>query len=331
MKPIIAVTRSIEDFIKPLTKSDNYDIRINKENRPPSKEELFKLVKDADIIISLLTDRIDKNVIDAAGSKLKLIANYAVGYDNIDVNAATNKNIAVTNTPDASSVAVAEHTMALILATAKRIIEGDKYSRAGKYKFWDPKLFLGIQLGGKTLGIVGCGRIGNLVAQYCYHGLGMKILYHDIRKNNDLERMTHAYQTSLNKLLESSDVVSIHVPLMPSTRHMIGREQFSKMKSDSIFINTARGAIVDENALIDTLKNKDIFAAGIDVFEDESKINPALKDIDNIILTPHIASATDEARMEMGRMVVQNVEAVLQNRVPPGLVNIELRSKFEEE
>lgn len=331
MKPIIAITRPINEFINPLIESDKYDIRIFKENRPPRKGELTKIVEGTDVIISLLTDNIDSDVMNAAGTNLKLVANYAVGFDNIDLKTATNKGIAVTNTPDASSQAVAEHTMALILAAAKRIVESDEYFRAGKYKFWDPKLFLGVQLGGKTLGIVGCGRIGNLVAQYCYHGLGMKILYNDICKNHDLERLTHAYQTSLKKLLEMSDVISLHVPLLPSTRHMIGKQEFAKMKKSAIFINTARGAIVDEKALIDILKDKKIFAAGIDVVEDESKLNPELKKLDNIIITPHIASATTEARMEMGKMVIQNIEAVLNNKVPPGLVNIEIRSKFQEE
>lgn len=331
MKPIIAITRPINEFIKPLIECGKYEIRVFKENRPPRKSELTKLAESVDVIVSLLTDNIDSDVINAAGTNLKLVANYAVGFDNIDLKTATNKGIAVTNTPDASSQAVAEHTMALILAAAKRIVESDEYFRAGKYKFWDPKLFLGVQLGGKTLGIVGCGRIGNLVAQYCYHGLGMKILYNDICKNHDLERLTHAYQTSLAKLLEMSDIISMHVPLLPSTRHMISKEEFAKMKKSAIFINTARGAIVDEKALIDILKDKKIFAAGIDVVEDESKLNPELKKLDNIIITPHIASATTEARMEMGKMVIQNIEAVLNNKVPPGLVNIEIRSKFQEE
>ncbi len=331
MKPIIAITRPINEFIKPLIESDKYDIRVFKENRPPQKNELIKLVEGVDVIISLLTDKIDGDVINAAGTNLKLVANYAVGFDNIDIKTATNKGIAVTNTPDASSQAVAEHTMALILATAKRIVESDEYFRSGKFKFWDPKLFLGVQLGGKTLGIIGCGRIGNLVAQYCYHGLGMKILYNDICKNHDLERLTHAYQTSLVKLLEMSDIISLHVPLLPSTRHMIGKEEFAKMKKNAILINTARGAIVDEKALISALKNKIIFGAGIDVVEDESKLNPKFKSLENIIITPHIASATTEARAEMGKMVVQNVEAVLENKVPLGLVNIELRSIFQEE
>lgn len=331
MKPKIAVTRPIpRQWIKPLL-SDKYTVIMNKENRVLTQSELESLVKGANVILSLLTDQINEGVMKAAGQQLVLIANYAVGYDNIDIQSATNREIAVTNTPDASTQAVAEHTMALILAAAKKIVEADGFVRAGKYKFWEPQLLMGQELGGKTLGIVGCGRIGNLVAINCYHGLGMKIVYHDINKNYELERATHAYQVSLSRLLEISDIVSLHVPLLPSTHHMISTPEFARMKETAILINTARGPIVDERALIKALKNKKLFAAGLDVFENESKVSPTLKKLYNVILTPHIASSTLPARKKMGEMVVKNIEAVLDNKLPPGLVNTELKSNFEEE
>lgn len=330
MKPKIAMTRPIHrDWIKPLF-AGKYSLVINREDRVLSQSEMEDIVKGADVILSLLTDKIDSAVMDAAGKQLVLITNYAVGFDNIDIEAATTREIAVTNTPDASTQAVAEHTMALMLAAAKKLVEADKYTRAGKFKFWDPELLTGEELSGKTLGIVGCGRIGNLVATNCYHGLGMKIVYHDIAKNYDLERATHAYQVSLNRLLEISDVVSLHVPLLPSTHHMISTPEFSLMKESAILINTARGPIVDEKALVKALKNKKIYAAGLDVYENESKISPTLKTLDNVVLTPHTASSTEPARQKMGEMVVQNIEAVLDGKLPPGLVNTELKSKFEE-
>src|SRR3989344_5889974 len=331
MKPYIILTRPIPKAgLDILTGSGRYKIELHKENKIPTREQMMSYVKNADAVISLLTEVFDESIISAAGDQLKIIANYAVGYDNIDVKAATAKGIAVTNTPDIMTQTVAEHALALMMAAARRVAEGDRYIRANKYKQWEPELLLGPELFGKTLGIVGTGRIGSLMAHLCYHGLGMKIIYHDIEKNIDLERATHAYQVSLNRLYESADVISLHVPLLPTTRHLINASAFRKMKKNAVVINTSRGPVIEEKALIKALKDKEIFAAGLDVFEFEPRVAPALKKMPNIVMTPHTASATHEARDGMARMAAANIIAALSGKLPPNLVNKELEEKFQE-
>jgi glyoxylate reductase len=205
--------------------------------------------------------------------------------------------------------------MALILACARRIVEGDKFMREGKYRGWEPDLLLGPEIAGKTLGIVGIGRIGSSLAQIAYHGFGMKILYSDINRNEEIERNLQADHVSLNTLLERSDFVSLHVPLLPDTRHLISAKEFRLMKKTAILINTSRGPVIDENALYHALKNKEIFAAGIDVLEFEPKPVRGLVNLDNIVFTPHIASATHEARQAMSECVAENVIEVLSGRL----------------
>lgn len=328
----IALTRNLPPrWISKIINHRSFELVSLNNDMPLSEGKLLQLVKNSDIIVSQLTDKIDKSVIEAAGDHLKLIANYAVGFDNIDLQAATQKGIAVANTPDASSQAVAEHTLALILATAKRIVEGDQFVRDGHYKCWTAELMLCYELAGRTLGIIGVGNIGSVVARSCYHGLGMKIIYHDIIKNPELERSTHAYQVSLSNLLSNADVVSLHVPLLPSTHHLIGRAELSRMKKCAILVNTSRGPVVDEAALITALKQKRIFGAALDVFEHEPKVQTALKNIDNVILTPHSASATEQSRAKMGEMLQENVMAVAEGKVPPYLINKEVKSKFKED
>jgi lactate dehydrogenase-like 2-hydroxyacid dehydrogenase len=331
MKPRIILTRPIPKAgLDLLVGRGQYDIVLHQENKIPSADELARYSHSADAIISLLTEKFTPEIIGQAGERLKIIANYAVGFDNIDLAAATAKGIAVTNTPDVMTQTVAEHAVALMLAASRRLLEGDRYIRAGKYKQWEPELLLGPELFGKTLGIIGTGRIGAVMAQICYHGLGMKIIYHDIEKNLDLERATHAYQTSVNHLLETADVVSLHVPLLPTTKHMIDATALRQMKKNAILINTSRGPIVKEKALIAALKNHDIFAAGLDVFEFEPKVASALKELPNIVMTPHCASATHEARNAMAVMAAENVIAALSGKLPPNLVNKELADKFRE-
>lgn len=332
MKPKIYVTYPI-DFpeFDALVRSDRFEVTVSKKSRVLTYAELMESVDGYDALVTQLSDKVDSKVMDKTGKQLKLIANYAVGFDNIDVEQATSRKVAVTNTPDASSTAVAEHAMALMLACAKRLIEADDCVRNGKYKGWDPKQMIGVELSGKKLGIIGCGKIGSLFASNCYHGLGMKILYHDICKNYDLERSTHAYQTSLSNLLESSDVVSLHVPLLPTTKHIINSRTIALMKPSAILINTARGPIVDEKALVKALKEHKIMAAGLDVYEDDPKLASGLSGLQNVVLTPHSASATLEARGRMAKMVVENVESFFSGKVPPALVNHELRHIIEEE
>ncbi len=330
MKPHIIITRPIPKAgLDLLVGSGRYVVDVHSANKIPSREQLISYVKNANAIVSLLTEHIDQEIIAEAGDELKIIANYAVGYDNIDVRAATAKNIAITNTPDIMTQTVAEHAAALMLAAARRISEGDRYIRAGKYKQWEPELLLGPELFGKTLGIVGTGNIGSVMARICYHGFGMKIIYHDIEKNLELERTTHAFQVSLNRLYESADVISLHIPLLPTTRHLINGSAFNKMKKNAVLINTSRGPVVEEKALVKALKEKEIFAAGLDVFEFEPKISAALKKMPNVVMTPHTASATHEARDGMAVMAVQNVIAALAGKLPPNLVNKELEDKYK--
>jgi len=330
MKPRIVITRPIPKAgLDLLVGRGKYDIVWYRENKIPPAADLAKYAQEADAVICLLTEKFTPDIIRQAGERLKIIANYAVGFDNIDLPSATAKGIAVTNTPDVMTQTVAEHAAALMLAASRQITEGDSYIREGKYKQWEPEIFLGPELFGKTLGIIGTGRIGATMAQICYHGFGMKIIYHDIKKNLDLERTTHACQASVNHLLETADVVSLHVPLLPTTKHLINGAALRRMKKKAILVNTSRGPVIEEKALVAALANKEIFGAGLDVFEFEPKVGTALKKLSNIVMTPHCASATHEARNAMAVMAAQNVIAALDGKLPPNLVNKELAEKFK--
>ena len=318
----IYICRKIDQAgINKLDKIESIETKINKNNLVLTREDLIKEAEGAEAIITLLTDRVDGEVMDKIGKQLKIIANYAVGFDNIDTEAATKRGITVTNTPEVMTQAVAEHAITLILACARRIVEGDEYVRADKYKGWEPELLLGPEIAGKKIGIVGLGRIGESLAKIGYHGFGMKILYHDLQKNEEIERNLQAEYTSLNTLLENSDFVSLHVPLNDATRHLIGEQQLKMMKNNAILVNTSRGAIIDEKALIQALKEKEIFAAGLDVFESDSQPTKELYELNNVILTPHIASATNEARAAMSECACENVIEVLMGRKPKNPVN----------
>jgi glyoxylate reductase len=318
----IYICRKIDQAgINKLDKIESIETKINKNNLVLTREDLIKEAEGAEAIITLLTDRVDGEVMDKIGKQLKIIANYAVGFDNIDTEAATKRGITVTNTPEVMTQAVAEHAITLILACARRIVEGDEYVRADRYKGWEPELLLGPEIAGKKIGIVGLGRIGESLAKIGYHGFGMKILYHDLQKNEEIERNLQAEYTSLNTLLENSDFVSLHVPLNDATRHLIGEQQLKMMKKNAILVNTSRGAIIDEKALIQALKEKEIFAAGLDVFESDSQPTKELYELNNVILTPHIASATNEARAAMSECACENVIEVLMGRKPKNPVN----------
>lgn len=318
----VYVTRPIDEAgLEMLKKNDNIKLEVNQRDEALKKEELIKNAKGASALLSLLSDKIDKEVIDALLPELKIIANFAVGFDNIDIEYAKAKNVAVTNTPEVMTQAVAEHAVALMLACARRVVEGDRYVRLRKYKLWEPNLLLGPEIAGKTLGIIGMGRIGVTLAQIAYHGFGMKIIYCDINPSEEVERNLQAEHGSLNHLLEQSDFVSIHVPLMDETRHLISIGELKAMKKSAILVNTARGAIVDEEALIKALKDKEIFAAGLDVFEMEGKVDEEFFKLENVVLTPHIASATHEARVEMSKCAAQNIIEVLAGKPAKNPVN----------
>ena len=321
----IFVTRKIpEAGLALLKKQKNFRVRINSDDRVLTKEELRKSVKGASAILSLLTDKIDGDVLDSAGPQLKIVANYAVGFDNIDLDAAKKRGVMITNTPgDLVTESVAEHTFALIMALSHRIVESDRFTRAGKYKGWEPMLLTGTLLLGKTLGIVGLGRIGMGVARRAVQGIGMRVLYTDQRRNDDFEKEYDAqYMPTLDRLLKESDVVTLHVPLLPSTRHLMGIKQFGLMKKTAFLVNTARGPVVDEKALLQALAKKKIAGAALDVFECEPAIDCdltdrlALKQFPQVILTPHTASASKEARDQMAELAARNIIAVLSGKPP---------------
>lgn len=294
-------------------------VSVNDQPGPLSKSDLISHAKDADAIISFLSDKIDEEVLSACPN-LKIVSNYAVGYDNVDLSAAAEHKVLVTNTPDVLTDAVAEHTVALILAASRRIVEADSFMRAGKYKMWEADLFLGKQLKGSVLGILGCGRIGARVAEIAHQGFGMEVIYHDSRRSEDLENHLGAKFVEQADLISQADVLSIHVPLTESTRHLIDAAKLSQMKPDAILVNTSRGPVIDEAALVEALRNKTIAAAGLDVFENEPNMAPGLAELDNVVVTPHMASATITARGDMARLAVQAVLDVAAGKTPAHVV-----------
>lgn len=301
-------------------------VKVYHKDQAIPRKELLKEVKQCDALLCLLTEKIDQEVLNA-NPKLKVVSNYAVGYDNIDVKAATAKGIPVCNTPGVLEDAVAEHTFALMLAISKRIVEADHFIRAGKYRRWEPMLLLGTELKGKTIGIIGLGRIGAGVAERARKGMGVNVLYHDIKRNKQFEKEFQAKFVAMPELLKKSDFVSLHVPLLPSTRHLIGKKELAMMKKTAYLINTSRGPVVDEKALVEALKKKHIAGAGLDVYEKEPTLTPGLVKLKNAILTPHTASATIEARTAMSELAAQNIIDVLQGRKAKFTVNPEAYGK----
>lgn len=315
----IFITREIPEIGINLLKEKGWEVKVGPEEII-SRPELLDGVQGADAILSVLTEKIDKEVMKAAGEQLKIIANYAVGYDNIEIEEARKRGILVTNTPGILTEAVAEHTIALLLSAACRIVEGDRYTRAKKFNGWGPKLFLGADIHGKTLGIIGFGRIGSEVARRMRDGFDLKIIYHDIRRNEDLEKEYKIEYREIDDLLREADFISLHTALTPETRHLINAERLKIMKPTAYLINTSRGAIIDEAALVEALRNKTIAGAALDVFENEPELAAGLIELENIVLTPHIASATKETRDKMAEMASQNIIAALEGKTPPNLV-----------
>lgn len=291
-------------------------IKMHNKITPPTRREFLANVKKANALIVSLVEKVNTEVFQT-NPNLKVVANYAVGFDNIDVRAAKKFNIPVANTPGDYAVAVAEHAMALMMSLAKRVVEGDKFVRAGKYKAWDPLLLLGNDLKGKTLGIIGTGRIGSALAQIARQGFGMAIIYYDVVRNQQIEKERGARFRPLPDVLAKADFISVHVPLLPSTRHLLSDKQFKLMKRAAYLVNTSRGPVVDEKALVRALKAKIIAGAGLDVFELEPKLVPGLSKLSNVVLTPHIASATYAARKQMAQIASDNILDVLVRGVRP--------------
>jgi glyoxylate reductase len=302
------------------------NFQMNPEERVLTRAEVLEKVKGVDALITLLTDKIDAEALDAAGPKIKIVANMAVGFDNIDLAAATARGVMATNTPGVLTDATADHAWALLFAVARRIPESEKFLRAGKFKSWGPLLFLGGDITGRTLGIIGTGRIGHAVAMKS-RGFNMRVLYSDEVPNKQLEQEIGARKVRAEELLRESDFVSIHVPLLPSTQHLINASTLRMMKRTAYLINTSRGPVVDEAALAEALKNGIIAGAALDVFENEPAVHPELLKLENVVLTPHIASATIETRSKMAIMAAENLIAGLAGRKPPNLVNEEVWGK----
>lgn len=313
----IFVTRKVPGDLEPL-KNGN-EVTISEFDRPLTSEELIEKAKGVDALLSLLTDKIDGDVMDAIGPQLKIISNYAVGFDNINIKDATDRGIVVCNTPCVEvDEAVAEHTWVLISALLRRVVEADEATRRGAYKGWEPDIFLGTSLMGKTLGIIGMGGIGTMVARRA-EGYKMNVVY--------TKRTKDEKSIELDELLATSDVVSLHVPLTDETRHMINSITLSKMKKGSFLINTARGPIVDEHDLVNSLRDGHLAGAALDVFDNEPNIDPELIGMPNVITTPHIASATYEARDAMAKLAVGGILDVLSSKEPINIVNKEVWEK----
>jgi len=317
----IFVTRRIpEPGLELLRK--NYELEINPYNRVLTKQEIIKGLKGKNGLLCLLTDQIDGDVIKSE-PKLKMIASYAVGYDNIDVKTATKLKIPVSNTPGVLTDATAEMAWALIFSVSRRIVEADKFTRAGKFNGWDPMLMHGQDINGKTLGIIGAGRIGTTMALRS-HGFNMKVLYVEEKTNKTLEEKLNAKKVELDTLIKESDFISLHVPLNDETYHLIDEKKLKMMKKTAILVNTSRGPVVDEQALIKALKNKWIFGAGLDVYEHEPKIPKELIQLDNVILQPHSASATTTSRTNMAIIAAENMIDGLKGKKPNNCINPEV-------
>jgi glyoxylate reductase len=304
------------------------EYQMNSEERILTRGELLNDIKGADALLTLLTDKMDAEILDAAGPRLRIVANMAVGYDNIDMKAATFRGIMVTNTPGVLTDATADHAWALLFAIARRIPESERYLRAGKFKSWGPLLFLGGDVTGRTLGIIGAGRIGYAMAMKS-RGFNMKVLYTGRSSNTKLESEIGARRAGLKELLRQSDFVSLHVPLKPETTHLIDAAALSLMKPTAYLINTGRGPLVDEAALAEALKKGDIAGAALDVFEKEPEVHPGLLALDNVVLTPHIASATIDSRSRMAVMAAENLVEGLAGRKPPNLLNPEVCNSLD--
>jgi glyoxylate reductase len=321
----ILVSRALPDEVIAYARS-RADVDLHAGDRPLSKAELTDRLRNRRGLVCLITDSIDAEVL-AASPGLRVVANVAVGYNNIDVAAATKAGVVVTNTPDVLTETTADFAWTLLMATARRLIEGDRYVRDGKFLQWEYMVLLGGDVHGKTLGVVGFGRIGRAVARRAL-GFGMRVLYQDaMPAPAAVEAELRATRVDLPTLLREADFVSLHTPLLPETRHLINAQSLRTMKRTAYLINAARGPVVDEAALVQALKEGWIAGAGLDVFEEEPKVHPGLIGLDNVVLAPHIASASHGTRVEMARLAVENCLAVLEGRAPLTPVNPEVLAR----
>jgi len=315
----ILITRRVPPPAVESLRAAGLAVDLVDQDDPPSRAELLARVPGVAGLITMLSEKVDAELLEAAGPGLRVVANFAVGYDNIDLEACRQRGVRVTNTPGVLTDATADLAWALILATARRVVEGDRLVRSGQWQGWAPLQLLGLQLTGATLGLVGAGRIGTAVGLRSV-GFRMNVLYVDDRPSVALEEQVGARRVSLGELLPVVDILSLHVPLTPQTRHLIGPQELAAMKSTAILINTARGPVVDEAALVEALRAGRLAGAGFDVYEHEPRLTPGLAELPNVVLLPHLGSATTATRQRMSQMVAENVLAVLAGREPPNPV-----------
>ncbi|HPF45504.1 MAG: D-glycerate dehydrogenase [Alphaproteobacteria bacterium] len=316
MKPVVIITRKLPQEIE-ARMSELFDAKLNHDDHIFSREELISAVKVADILVPTVTDQIDREILTNAGPDLKLIANFGVGVDHIDINAARNKMITVTNTPGVLTEDTADMAMALLLDITRRLSEGERLLRAGKWKIWSPTGMLGMRLSGKKLGIIGMGRIGEALAIRA-RAFGLEIHYHNRKQAHpEIERKLEAtYWNSLDQMITRMDILSLNCPATAETRHLISARRIGLMPKHAYLINTARGNVVDEIALIEALEQKKIAGAGLDVYENEPNVNPRLFGLENVVTAPHMGSATEEARMAMGQKVLINIKTFVDGHSP---------------
>ena len=310
----VLVTREIPEAGLRTLREAGFGVTVLSE-APPARDELLEAARGAGGVLSTVTETIDGEFMDAAGDGLKVVANMAVGYDNVDLEAARERGVVVTNTPGVLDETTADVAFMLLLAAARRLGEAERVLRAGRWEWWGPKLFVGPDVWGKRIGIVGLGRIGRAVARRA-RGFGMEVVYHNRSRKEEAERELGARRMELDNLLQTSDFVSVHTPLTGETRHLLGAEELGKMKPLAVLVNTSRGPVVDEAALADALAAGSIFAAGLDVYEEEPRVHPKLLELENVVLAPHIGSGSIETRDKMAVLAAENVRAVLGGEPP---------------
>jgi glyoxylate reductase len=320
-RPSILISRRLPEAAVRLARS-RADVDAYEHDRPMPRAELLDRLAGKDGLVCVISETIDEELL-AARPGLRVVSNVAVGYNNVDVAACTRRGVVVTNTPDVLTETTADFAWTLLMATARRLVEADRYTREGRFRQWEYMLLLGGDVHGKTLGVVGFGRIGRAMARRAL-GFGMRVLYQDaVAADPAAERELRATRTDLATLLRESDFVTLHTPLIPETRHLINADSLRTMKKTAYLINAARGPVVDEAALVRALREGWIAGAGLDVFEEEPKVHPGLIDLPNVVLAPHIASASHETRLQMATLAVENCLAVLEGKTPPTPVNPE--------
>ena len=315
-KPLVVVTRKLPEVIE-TRMMELFDTRLNHDDRPMSKSALIDAISQADVLVPTVTDRIDAAILSQAGPNLRLIANFGAGVDHIDLATARERGITVTNTPDVLTEDTADMAMALILAVPRRLAEGERLVRSGKWAGWGPTFMMGRRISGKRLGIIGMGRIGQAVARRA-RGFGLSVHYHNRRRlHPEIEQELEAtYWESLDQMLARMDVISIHCPHTPATYHLLSARRLQLLQPHAYVVNTARGEVIDENALTRMLQKGELAGAGLDVFEHEPAINQKLLDLDNVVLLPHMGSATLEARIDMGEKVLINIKTFADGHSP---------------